>query len=283
MLENRMYTFLQLCEDMNYRIVAEKLNMTQPAVTQHIQYLEAMYGCKLFEYNGRKVTKTEAAYKLERYGRSILYNERMLKDELKEKEKLELKVGATKSIGGYFIKEAICRFLENDNYTINIDVDNTEQLLILLDECKLDFAMIEGFFDKNRYGYELIKKERFVGFTKQGHVFGGEIVGFEELFKENLIVREEGSGSRAILEQMLKENNYSINMFKRIITVSDIGLIKQLVEAGEGVTFGYETIKQEGDKVVAFDIEGHEIYREFNYVYLKNSEAPKKIELFKRG
>ena len=50
MLDYRIYTFLTLYDEMNYRRTAEKLNMTQPGVTQHIHYLEKHYGAKLFEY-----------------------------------------------------------------------------------------------------------------------------------------------------------------------------------------------------------------------------------------
>ena len=58
MLDNRIYTFLTLYDEMNYRKTAEKLNMTHPGVTQHIQYLEKNYGVKLFNYNGRTLSKT---------------------------------------------------------------------------------------------------------------------------------------------------------------------------------------------------------------------------------
>ena len=53
MLDYRVLTFLALYDEMNYRRTAEKLNMTQPGVTQHIHYLENYYGVKLFEYDGR--------------------------------------------------------------------------------------------------------------------------------------------------------------------------------------------------------------------------------------
>ena len=62
MLDHRLYTFLTLCETGNYTKTAEKLNMTQPAVTQHIQFLEGLLSGKadcrkgegLFTYKGRQ-------------------------------------------------------------------------------------------------------------------------------------------------------------------------------------------------------------------------------------
>ena len=59
MLDYRVLTFLALYDEMNYRKTAEKLNMTQPGVTQHIHFLEHYYGIKLFEYDGRILSKTK--------------------------------------------------------------------------------------------------------------------------------------------------------------------------------------------------------------------------------
>ena len=50
MLDYRIETFLKVCDTKNYRKAAESLNMTQPAVTQHIQYLEHLYQAKFFQY-----------------------------------------------------------------------------------------------------------------------------------------------------------------------------------------------------------------------------------------
>ena len=55
MLDYRTETFLTLYEGMNYRRTAERLQMTQPGVTQHIHYLENYYGVKLFVYDGASI------------------------------------------------------------------------------------------------------------------------------------------------------------------------------------------------------------------------------------
>ncbi len=67
MLDHRTETFMTVCNVMNYREAAELLHITQPAVTQHIQFLEKEYGCRLFLYENRKLIKTPAARMLEDY------------------------------------------------------------------------------------------------------------------------------------------------------------------------------------------------------------------------
>ena len=71
MLDYRVLTFLTLYDEMNYRRTAQKLNMTQPGVTQHIHYLENYYGVKLFEYDGRTLAKTKNAQRLKKYFDSV--------------------------------------------------------------------------------------------------------------------------------------------------------------------------------------------------------------------
>ena len=57
-MERKLETFLTLCETLNYRRAAERLHLTQPAVTKQIQALEAEYGAVLFQYDGRRLHKT---------------------------------------------------------------------------------------------------------------------------------------------------------------------------------------------------------------------------------
>ena len=75
MLDHKMHTFLTLCETMNYTLAAQRLHITQPAVTQHIRALENQYGCKLFTYDGKKLSKTPQGELLERSGNAMRYQE----------------------------------------------------------------------------------------------------------------------------------------------------------------------------------------------------------------
>lgn len=280
MLDYRIYTFLKLCDTMNYHKTAELLHMTQPAVTQHIHFLENEYGCKLFIYNGKSLKKTKEAYQLEAYACSAQYNEDILKKEIINKPLTELRVGATKTIGEYVITEQVKSFFQSDNYTLSLIVDNTSHLLFLLEHNKLDFAIIEGFFDKEKYNYMLYKKEPFVGICSKTHPFAQRNVSFEELFKETLIVREKGSGTREIFEQILHENNFTLDCFKKKICISSFQLIKEFVLTEKSISFVYEAVANSDSELSSFTVGNNIITREFNYVYLKNTNAEKFISLF---
>ena len=279
MLDYRILTFLKLCETMNYRITAEELNMTQPAVTQHIHYLEEEYECKLFIYNRKKLEKTNQAILLEEYARSAYYNEIYLKRKIKSENKIKINIGATKTIGEFVIGEKIKKLVKNEKYDISLTIDNTEKLIKLMELNKLDFILVEGIFNKDKYGYRLYKKDEFIGICSKNHKFNGKSIKFEELFEEDIIIREEGSGTRGIFEQFLSENSFSLEFFKKKITINNFNLIKELVSTNCGISFVYNSVVNKNDEIGKFYFK-NKIEREFNYLYLKNTSAKELIDFF---
>lgn len=191
MIDSRIKTFLTLCKVMNYRKTAEILNMTQPAVTQHIHYLEEEYECRLFIYDRRSLKMTPEAEILKKYAENVIYQDKKLRCELTQNGRVMLSVGATKTIGEYVISDHVSSFLSNPNNSISINVDNTENLILLLSEGKIDFALIEGFFDQSRFASKLYRNEPFVGLCGANHPFADRIVSLDEIWNEHLILREE--------------------------------------------------------------------------------------------
>ena len=282
MVDRRVDTFLLLCQLMNYRKTADALGITQPAVTQQIHFLEREYGCKLFTYENSRLRKTEAAITLEQYARAMRLQDQHLRDKLSSTVR-ELKIGATKTIGDYVLKEDIQRYLSKEDHALSLVVDNTEHLLKMLDENQLDFAVIEGYFDHSQFDSQLFRKEPFVGICPRNHPFAGKEVSLAELFQETIIHREAGSGTRAILEQKLRGYNESLDRFKRQICISSFPVILDLVKKGFGVSFVYEVLADSDPDIAKFSIRGEHIVREFNIVYLKHADLQEKISWFFPG
>ena len=84
MLDFRMDTFLAVCRHRNYTRAAEELNITQPAVTQHIQYLQSYYGVKLFSYQNKRLALTEEGELLRNAALCMLHDEEKLKRDVKD-------------------------------------------------------------------------------------------------------------------------------------------------------------------------------------------------------
>ena len=271
MLDHRMYTFMELCKTMNYGRAARNLNITQPAVSQHIKYLEDAYDCKLFDYNKKVLSKTGECVKLEAYVRAEIYNHEALRQRLAVKGQPPMNLGVTKTIGDYVMPDVLAELSLNTDYRLSVTVDNTKQLLDLLNDGGLDIAIIEGIFDKQSYGYQLYRKESFHGFCSADSDLAGQTVALRDLFARRLILREEGSGTRKILEQFLRSVNHSVDDFHQSISFNSFRLIEYFVGGDHGITFAYNAFAAGNKDISPFYIEDQPIVREFNIVYLKNA------------
>ena len=275
MLDNRLKTFLDLCTTLNYTNTAKRLHMTQPAVSQHIKYLEDFYNVKLFDYDKRVLSLSESGKVLYNFVIGIKASTDKLENIMKNSNHKykNLKFGATLTIGEYIMPKLLIG-LEREYPDIEIDmlVSNTEKLLAELERGHIDFAIIEGHFDKTLYESYLFSEENFIGISCLG-IYKNR-VDMEDLYKEKLIIRERGSGTREILEQILYEKNLKLENFKKINQISSMNVIKEMVENNMGITFLYEkAVRKElrNKSLEKINIKDFSIYREFNFVFLKNN------------
>ncbi|MEG0077048.1 LysR family transcriptional regulator [Anaerorhabdus sp.] len=281
MLDFRYITFLELCRTRNFTKTAEALNITQPAVSQHIKYLQEYYQTKLFFYEGKKLQLTSKGKVLLDFVSTIQADNTKLTELLQSHNSLEVQLnfGATLSIGEYIMPKPIQNLLlDNPTLHINMEVENTETLLSRLREGKLNFALIEGYFDKTKYASTLLMDAEFIGVCSPNSNLINTEFQFENLLDRRLILREKGSGSRDILEQILHEHNLTVENFSSVIEIGNINAIKQLINKDVGITFIYKAAVEralEDGRLSQINIVGLPVYRQFNFVYLKNSQHEK--------
>ena len=275
MLDPRWNTFLVLCETMNYTRAAEQLCLTQPAVTHHIHYLEDHYGCRLFSYEGKTLRLTEAGMRLREFTRSMAYNSKKVEATMAAPAPISLRVGASKTIGEYVIAPRVERFLRSQpEASFSLLVDNTQVLLRALEAGQLDFALVEGFFDRSRYDAQLCRQEAFFGVCAPQHRLAGRAVPLDEITGERLILREPGSGTRAIFEEALHRQNYTLDSFPSVVTISDFSTIKSLVADGLGLSFLYAPVVEqelEAGTLARFDLAEVPMSGAFYFVCLKDN------------
>ncbi|MFR9215734.1 MAG: LysR substrate-binding domain-containing protein [Ruthenibacterium sp.] len=277
MLDYRIRTFLTLYETLNYRRTGEALGLSQPAVGHQVHTLEDEYGCRLFIYDGRRLSPTPQADRLAEYARAAVYNQQQLLAALRADGARTVRVGATKTIGEYVAAEAFSRYAQRTQGGFCVTVDNTETLLHMLEREELDFALVEGAFDKSRYGYALYQRAPFVGMCHAKHPFAGRTVSMEQLAGQSVVLRENGSGTRAIFERALAERGYSTAMLRRVICASSFPLIVRFVREGAGVTFAYAAVANGQKGISFFHLEGMPESREFNVVYLKGTHVQRLV------
>lgn len=245
MLDYRMDTLLATCKHMNFTKAAEELCITQPAVSQHIRFLEKNYGIKIFEYQGKKMFLTEAGERLYQNAITMKHDTLHLMESLRNRKDKKRKIvfGATLSIGEFAMAKHLQNYLVTYPHAeVKMNMGNTSALLEKLKMNKIDFAFIEGNFEKKLYDYKAISQERFIPVCAGTYTFPKKVETIFDLLTERIIVREPGSGTREILKNYLEINNLNISEFKNVLEIGGMNAIKLLVEAGCGITFLYEAV-----------------------------------------
>ena len=282
-MDSKLHTFLTLCQTMNYRLAAERLHLSQPAVTKQIQSLEQSLQTKLFHYDGHILHKTEKCLLLERYAISQQYQFEELQLAIADKKRLMLRIGATKTIGDYVLIDAIKDYLSNPSHELSLVVDNTKHLLQMLDENQLDFAVIEGTFSKTKYDSYLLRMEPFVGICAKSSPLCGKQVSIENLLSETIVIREEGSGTRRIFEERLTASGYELSDFNREVSISSFVSMKALVAGGIGISFMYQSVVSKENDIGTFTVPGITEPHAFHVVYTRNTNAKSYAQQFLGG
>lgn len=276
MLDFRVETFLAVCQTMNFTRAAEQLHITQPAVSQHIHALEEQYGAKLFRSQGKQLQLTESGRLFFRTAAAMHHDDLRLREALhQENTRRRLRFGATLTIGEYIMPGPLHRLLEREpDIQLYMLTANTQELLKLLDQGELDFAIVEGYFDKQAYDSLVYCTQRYIPVCSAEHPFSHPVRRLEDLLEERLLVREPGSGTRNVLERALEVRNLSVRNFRRVTELGSLNLIKSLVCAGAGISFFYQPVVQrelEAGQLREIPLEDCSIYHDFTFLWRRGS------------
>ncbi|MEA4932525.1 MAG: LysR family transcriptional regulator [Lawsonibacter sp.] len=275
MQDFRMETFLTVCRLMNFTNAAKELNITQPAVSQHIRFIEEHYHVKLFYYEGKKLHLTQAGALLQSASTTMRHDDIILMEQMKTDRGIKLSFGATLTIGDFVLPKKLAVFLEREpDAKIRMLVDNTEALLKKINAGELDFAVIEGYFRKSEYEYKVWSRQHYIAVCGGSYTMQNPVKSLNDLFGERIILREQGSGTREIFERYMAEQNYSVLDFKSRMEIGSISAIKSLVSAGCGITFLYEAAVKpelESGALRRIPLTNFEIYNDFTMVWRKDS------------
>lgn len=281
MLDFRVKTFLAVCRNMSYSRTAEELHITQPAVSQHIKYLELYYGVKLFRYEGRRLSLTGPGMALREYLGTMENDEQHILELFRapQKKKEQLHFGVTRTIGEYVIAAPLSRLLrQRPDMDVRMEIDNTAVLLDHLDSGKIQFALVEGNFDHSRYEWLLFSSEPYIPICACSHQFAFDAKDrsllLRDLTGEPLLVREPGSGTREILEQQLASHGLAVSDFARTAQIGGMHTILQMVEMDAGITFLYRSAAEksiEAGLIREIPLKDFTVVHDFTFIWKKDS------------
>lgn len=277
MQDFRMETFLAVCKFMNFTKAAEHLNLTQPAVSQHISFLSKSYGVELFMMEGKHLRLTEAGKILRQAALNMKHDEQHMRERMLQTKTglANYAFGATLSVAEFMLVQDLRAFLQrHPKSCVRMQVGNTKELLRLLGASELDFAIVEGAFSKEEYACLPYKKESFVAVAAPVKARQYTGAALEDLLGETIFLRERGSGTREILEAYLAEHGLAVKNFANIVELGNIGALKYMLQGGLGISFCYHAaIAQEekrGELAVIPLCDLH-LQHEINFIFRKSS------------
>ncbi len=262
---------------MSFTRAAEELNLTQPAVSQHIKYLEHEFETPLFLRERKALSLSPAGTLLRSSLESMRNDENTLKKRMKESlvGKKVLTFGVTMTIGEYAILPALARLIRTHPDTdFHIRYGNTQSLLADLYEGTIDFAIVEGYFMEENYQTRVYRTEEYIAVASSRHIFANPVHCMKDLTSERLLIREPGSGTRAILSRALALKNMSVQNFSHIVEVENIHTIVSLLQQDCGISFLYKAaVQEEIDRgtLMQIPLEDLKLKHDFTFIWNKDS------------
>ncbi len=275
MLDFRLDTFLAVCKHLNYTRAANELGITQPAVSQHIKFLQELYCVDLFKHTGKKIELTKEGQYLCSVATTLKHDDIFLKQRLLNKTKQKLSFGTTLTVGHFLLLDTLVKYVKNNqDISLSMYILNTQELLQKINTGEVDFAMIEGYFSRTEYDYLVYSKEPYIAIASYDLEIDDREYSIEELFNQRVIVREPGSGSGDILERYLLERNYTLEEFKDVMVINNIHAMLAFVEASCGISFVYKKAVEKElseKKIKEIAIRDFHISHDISLVWRKNS------------
>jgi DNA-binding transcriptional LysR family regulator len=270
----QLAAFCAVVERKSFSEAAERLGVTQPAVSQQIRSLEDRVGQQLLDRSGRRVEPTEAGNRLYRSAQRLLALERQLLEEVAgEAEgplRGQLAMGASTGPGGTVVPVLLCEFAEaNPEVKIDLAISDTQTIVERVARRELELGVV-GATPRNRsVDYEPFFRDEVVLVCPPGHPFAGKTVPLEDLRGERLIAMQEGAGVRQVIDDELREKGMRLRDLDVRLELGLQESVKSAVEAGHGVTFISRTAVErelEAGTLVEAAVEGLEPSRDISLV-----------------
>jgi DNA-binding transcriptional LysR family regulator len=267
---HQLHVFLAAAEARSFTQAAQRLHMTQPSVSQHIQALERYFGCELFLRNGRNLELTDAGLALIPLAREAVSLSVRIEEQMASMRKGvagHLIVGCSTTPGKYVLPQLLARF--HERYPLvrtTCHVTSQRQAMQLLADGEVHFALT-SLIQERMPGLEVHRFicDRVLLIAPLNHPWAEKgVIEPEELLQARFILREETSGTYAAVREALASVDISLHDLSVLLTLGSSEAIALAVQEGLGVGFVSEKVADwtGKDQVAVIQIRNLEIQRE---------------------
>jgi len=201
--------FRTVCRLESVSQAADKLDMTQPAVSIAMKELETFYGVKLFERMNRRMYITEAGQILLQYAETVLSQIDESVDVLRESGREgRCRFGVNVTAGETILLKAAERIRRDmPGMRLNVYVENSSIIEKMLTANEIDFAVVDGVTFGENWKTEPMYTEKMCAVCRPDLIPEKRVLTVKDLSEQKLLLREKGSGSRNCVEAVFERHN----------------------------------------------------------------------------
>jgi LysR family transcriptional regulator, transcriptional activator of the cysJI operon len=288
MEDHKLKVFCTVAETKSFSKTSEIIHLTQPAVSLQVQALEEIYETKLFDRTSGSINLTTTGEVLYKYAKDILALYSLAEKDISKITGLvkgSIKIGAGTTFGNHILPGIIVDFKKTrPKIEIDVFIGNTKRIMDLLHSGAVDVGIVGEVPSKSKVVVEPIMSDELFLIVPPEHPWAKKkIVSILEILKEMVVFREEGSGTRQIIERFLAENGINVSDLQIAVILGSTSSIKEAVERGMGVSllskWAVRKEVQRGLLKAIVPKEGR-ITREFSLVIPKNTILPHAVDEF---
>ncbi len=240
MADRRLQVFHTVAKVMSFTKAAETLHMTQPAVTFQVKQLEDFFNTRLFDRTHNKITLTDAGKVVYDYADQILEHYEKMNSEVREltgEVTGTLVVGASTTIAEYMLPSLLGAFKkEFEDVNIRLQVGNTDAIVSMVENNMIDLGLVEAPVQNKNLEVDVCRIDEMQLICPPDHPLAKrDKVTVEDFRKFPYISREEGSGSRAVIDAYIREQGFSYSDLKVEMELGSPEAVKMAVESEVGL------------------------------------------------
>jgi DNA-binding transcriptional LysR family regulator len=276
MADRRLQVFHTVARLLSFTKAAESLHMTQPAVTFQVRQLEEYFNTRLFDRTHNRISLTDAGERVYEYAAQIfdLYAkmDNAVRDMTGEISGV-LIIGASTTIAEYMLPSLLGDFKKKyPDVNVHLKVSNSDGIVHMVENNDIDLGVVEAPVLNKNLVVENCRNDRLVAIVPPQHALAEHgKVSLEDLQNNAFIAREEGSGTREVIEEYFADAGLKASDLNIAMELGSPEAIKGAVEAGMGVAIVSEvTIHKELQlgTLIALELEPP-LERPFAFVHQK--------------
>jgi DNA-binding transcriptional LysR family regulator len=238
----QLAAFCAVVERKSFSQAAERLGVTQPAVSLQIRSLEQRLGRQLLDRSGRRVEPTEAGRRLYSSAQRLLAAEEHLLEDLDADDEGAitgtLELGASTGPGGTVVPLLLCEFQEqHPDVRVRLIVSDTQTVVDRVGERELELGIVGAGRRHRGVAFEPFFRDEVVLACPSAHRFAGKTISLDDLKGEKLIVMQEGAGVRQVIEDELRKAGMRLRDLDVHLELGLQESVRSAVVAGHGIAF----------------------------------------------